>query len=227
MEGTVLAPSLGARHAASRPGIAGLSTLIYDADVITLEEIARKPRREVAALNGVGRVSLARLDIWMPHEPVQAPAEVPTFHEFASQWLDGRMGELRPRTIADYEWALSYQLLPMFSEHRLSAITVAEVDRYKAAKLAEGKLGASQINKTLKLLAQILDMAIEYQLVDRANPARGRRRVKRRSLSGRGSSPSSSLPCSKPRAQRTGRSSPCWPARGCEWGRPWRSTGAA
>jgi integrase len=66
--------------------------------------------------------------------------------------------------------------LPCFAEHRLDAITVREVDHYKTAKLAEGVIGPSQINKTLKLLAMILDTAIEYELVDRANPARGRRR---------------------------------------------------
>ena len=116
--------------------------------------------------------------IWQPHEPMAAPVrpEVPTFHAFASEWLDGRRGELRPRTVADYEWALSYHLLPFFKGHQLDAISVAEVDRYKAAKVRAGRLGAAQINKTLKLLAQIMDVAIEYELVDRANPARGRRR---------------------------------------------------
>ena len=51
-----------------------------------------------------------------------------------------------------------------------------EIDSYKAAKVREGRLGPSQINKTLKLIAQVLDVAIEYELVDGANPARGRRR---------------------------------------------------
>jgi integrase len=116
--------------------------------------------------------------IWKPHkpEPIEAPAAVPTFHEFSSDWLAGRHGEIRPRTVADYEWAFSYHLLPFFKGHLLTEITVAEVDRYKAAKLRAGKLGAAQINKTLKLLAMVMDMAIEYELVDRANPARGRRR---------------------------------------------------
>ena len=95
---------------------------------------------------------------------------------FASEWLAARKPELRPRTVADYEWALSYHLLPFFRDHRLTAITVAEVDRFKSAKLREGKLGAAQVNKVLKLLAQIIDMAIEYELIHRANPARGRRR---------------------------------------------------
>ncbi len=116
--------------------------------------------------------------LWRPQRretAVSAPS-APTFHVFASEWLDGRRGELRPRTVKDYEWALSYHLLPFFKDHHLDQIGPAEVDAYKAAKLREGKLGAAQINKTLKLLAQIMDMAIEYELVDRANPARGRRR---------------------------------------------------
>src|SRR5262245_38294441 len=39
--------------------------------------------------------------IWRPHEPerVEAPREVPSFHEFASEWLHGREPELRPKTI--------------------------------------------------------------------------------------------------------------------------------
>lgn len=51
--------------------------------------------------------------IWQPYEPaaVEAPTEVPAFHEFASEWLAGRAPELRPRTVTDYEWALSYHLL--------------------------------------------------------------------------------------------------------------------
>jgi hypothetical protein len=116
--------------------------------------------------------------IWQPHkpEPVAAPAGAQTFHEFASEWLHTRRAELRPRTIEDYEWAPSYHLLPYFKAYTLDAITVADVDAFKAAKLREGKLGPAQINKVLKLLGQIMDMAIEYELTDRANPARGRRR---------------------------------------------------
>jgi integrase len=115
---------------------------------------------------------------WRPYEPepVEAPTEVPTFHQFASEWLGARTPELRPRTIDDYCWALSYHLLPFFQRHRLSEVTVREVDAYKSAKVGEGKLGPAQINKTLKLLAQIMDAAIEYELVAGANPARGRRR---------------------------------------------------
>jgi integrase len=120
--------------------------------------------------------------IWQPHEPaaVEAPTEMPTFHVFASEWIEARRPELRERTIKDYEWALGYHLLPFFKDHLLPAITAAEVDRYKAAKVREGKLAPAQINKTLKRLSQVLDLAVDYGHIP-SNPAAsrgGRRRVK-------------------------------------------------
>jgi len=78
--------------------------------------------------------------------------------------------------VADYSYGLSHHLLPFFAGYRVAEITPQDVDRYKATKLAEGRLAGAQINKSLKLLAQILDVAIEYEITDRANPARGRRR---------------------------------------------------
>ena len=63
----------------------------------------------------------------------------------------------------------------------LGALGAEDVDRYKAAKLREGLLGPNQINKSLGLLAHILDAAADYGHLDPArNPARGsRRRLKR------------------------------------------------
>jgi len=34
-------------------------------------------------------------------------------------------------TRLDYRWQLSHHLLPLFKDHRLSQITIAEVDRYR------------------------------------------------------------------------------------------------
>lgn len=115
--------------------------------------------------------------IWQPHEPepVEAPTEAPTFHEFASDWLAARRSELRERTVADYRWALELHLLPYFAGHRLSEITVEEVDRYRTAKMQEGKLAANSVNKVLTRLAQILEVAVEYGHIER-NPAKGKRR---------------------------------------------------
>jgi integrase len=148
-----------------------------------------------------------RRGIWQPAEPEPAP-EVnrdPTFHEFASQWFDASQGEWRPKTVRDYEWQLTSHLLPFFKNHRLSQITVAEVDRYRQAKVAQNKaiqaaaakgkpqieeyvdkrgrkhhrprrvLSVTSINKTITRLGQILEVAAEYGLIA-ANPAKGRRR---------------------------------------------------
>jgi integrase len=126
--------------------------------------------------------------IWRPYEPAQVPhaPEAPTFHEFASEWLENREPELRPKTVASYRWQLTTHLLPHFARMRLDLIGPEGVDRYKAAKLREGALGPNQINKSLGLLAMILDAAGDYGHVDPArNPARGRRRRVKRSAPSR------------------------------------------
>ena len=68
-------------------------------------------------------------------------------------------------------------LLPFFQNHRLSQITVAEVDRYRESKVREGVLSATSINKTITRLGQILEIAVERDLIAR-NPAKvgGKRR---------------------------------------------------
>jgi integrase len=61
---------------------------------------------------------LADRGIWKPHKPEQAPmpAEVPTFHVFASEWLAGKRSEVREGTAADCQWALELHLLPHFAQ---------------------------------------------------------------------------------------------------------------
>jgi integrase len=103
------------------------------------------------------------------------------------------------QTRVDYRWRLSNHLLPHFANRGLSAITVEEVDRYRRAKVRESKateaarqkqlampkdqrerlarpLSNSSINKTTRLLAVILEQAVEYGYIDR-NPARGKKRL--------------------------------------------------
>lgn len=121
-----------------------------------------------------------RRGTWRPpeQEPAAKPKDDPTFHEFASQWLDARRHELAPRTIEDYELNLSHHLLPFFQGHRVSEITAREIDRYKAEKvrereaaLVERPLSNRTINKTLTRLGQILDVALRYELID-SNPVK-------------------------------------------------------
>jgi integrase len=117
-----------------------------------------------------------RRGIWQPPSRApEPPAEAPTFHEFASEWMAAKEPELRERSAEDYRWALTHHLLPFFADHRLDSITIREVDRYKAVKLREGALSPATLNKTITRLAQVLEVAVEYGYLP-ANPARGRRR---------------------------------------------------
>lgn len=138
---------------------------------------------------------------WQPPAPdvePEAPRVEPTFHEFATDWLERRKLEgLRPTTIAYLHWALCDHLLPHFARLQLSQITIEEVDRYMAAAAAESErrrraiasgrplrdvdrrvlrpLAPSSINKTAVVLAAVMEVAVEYGHLVR-NPAKGRRR---------------------------------------------------
>jgi len=124
-----------------------------------------------------------RRGIWQPIEPAaepDLPRAIPSFHEFASRWYErqelegGQRGRgLSAKGREDLRWRLSNHLLPFFAAMRLDAINVEDVDRYRLAKVRHGALGPNSINKTLNTLAAILELAVEYELID---PARGRRR---------------------------------------------------
>jgi integrase len=118
--------------------------------------------------------------IW--REPKAAPViettqDEPTFHELSSEWVAARTNEVDDRTVEHWRWALSCHLLPYFKDYLSSQITVAKIEGYKAAKLKEEEpLSNNSINKTLKVLAQVLDYAQDLGYLGSDNPARGRKR---------------------------------------------------
>lgn len=120
-----------------------------------------------------------RRGIWRPPDPEPAPEpprQMPTFHEFASEWYERRALEgLRQRSLEYLKWALSDHLLPYFADMPLDRISVEEVDRYSRGKVAEGRLGGRSINKTLETLSAVMELAVEYGYVG-SNSAKGRRR---------------------------------------------------
>ena len=85
----------------------------------TSEECWDRPKAEAELRHVLADVERG---IWQPPASPTVPKvrEVPSFHVLASEWLRGREPELRPRTIEDYRWLLSYHLLPFF---RTSAST--------------------------------------------------------------------------------------------------------
>ena len=148
-----------------------------------------------------------RRGIWSPvkPQPKRLPDNDPRFRDFATNWLRMSQPEWEPKTVSDYEWQLVHHLLPFFGDHRLSDITIAEVDRYKQTKASEARilqaaiaegnvlvtkhvdkngqkrtrrvrpLSPTSINKTIGRLSQILGVAVEYGLIQ-SNSAKGRRR---------------------------------------------------
>jgi len=154
---------------------------------VTLRFSAYGQRYELPAGTDDETRARARLDeivdqvkrgTWQPPTPIKLTprhAAEPTFGAFAEEWFNGKARDLSPRGRDDYLWALNNHLLPYFTEMLLSEITVQTVDAYRQAKLSEGKLGGTSVNKTIARLAQILDLAVEYGYIS-ANPARGRRR---------------------------------------------------
>ncbi len=142
---------------------------------------------------------------WRP-APTEARREDPGFHAFASEWLHAREAEgLAEKTLVAFHWSIEKHLLPFFKDHLLSEITVREVDRYKTRKAVERQaieteraealkrgerfterpLGNGSINHTLRHLAQILESAVEYGLLE-TNPAAGKRRRLKASRPGSG-----------------------------------------
>jgi integrase len=146
-----------------------------------------------------------RLGIWGPkvREQIEQPPEVPTLHEFASQWWARAEPNLAPNTRLDYRWRLDH-LLAYFAPYPLDAITYDTVETYIAVKMneaerireaqANGKpltqkymvgdqqreraarpLSPRSINMTITLLAAILEGAVERGLIP-VNPAKGKAR---------------------------------------------------
>ena len=128
---------------------------------------------------------------------------VPTFHEYASAWLEAKIaGSIGDRPIDantqnDYRWRLTKHLLPFFAQYRLDAIDADGVPGVQgqeargsgraararstpvptSARRAEGehdRSGPASIRKLITCLAAILDEAVEDGHIER-NPARGRR----------------------------------------------------
>jgi integrase len=125
--------------------------------------------------------------VWRPPpSPLDANDRDPTFHEFATLWLDEKEADLERNTYADYLNLLTNHLLPAFHDRRLSQIDYEAIRSYRTARLREGArrrrandagaplrdrrerplrpFGARQVNASIRLLAQILDRAVRSEL---------------------------------------------------------------
>jgi integrase len=136
-----------------------------------------------------------------PAEELPLEERDPTFHVWASRWLEMRAGEIEPKTYEHYEYLLRCHLLPALHSYRLTDVTYRVVDEFKRRKVdemrriqaaakagvtlrhADGrpmKLSAKTINHAIDLLSAILGTAARDDELDiKLNPADDRRlRVK-------------------------------------------------
>ena len=125
--------------------------------------------------------------VWRPPAPPLDPSDRdPTFHEFATFWLDEKEADLERSTYEDYLNLLTNHLLPAFHDKRLSEIDYEAIRAYRTARLREGArrrraseagaplrdrrgrplrpFGPRQVNASIRLLAQILDRAVRSEL---------------------------------------------------------------
>jgi integrase len=123
-----------------------------------------------------------------------------SFRGFAGRWWNSKRLRISENTIVDYEWRLSY-LRRFFDRYDLSRIDVALVDRFRDELSQEAEtirlatergrrltetvtdrrgrtyqrqrrpLSNTSINAMMTLLGQILQQAVDYELVAR-NPVR-------------------------------------------------------
>jgi Phage integrase, N-terminal SAM-like domain len=69
-----------------------------------------------------------------PAEELPLEERDPTFHVWASRWLDMRTGEIEPKTFEHYEYLLRCHLLPALHGYRLTDLTYRVVDEFKKRK---------------------------------------------------------------------------------------------
>jgi integrase len=112
----------------------------------------------------------------LPGSALRARAPV-TFEEASSEWLR-YIREDRARrssTVLDYERVLRNVLLPVFGAVPIDALTARDIDRFRAALVAERRLSGRTINKYLAQLHSIFRRAQRiYGLA--GNPAAGAER---------------------------------------------------
>jgi Phage integrase, N-terminal SAM-like domain len=96
-----------------------------------------------------------------------------TVHVTASRWWQRRNAELAPNTRLDYKWRLDH-VLRYLARATTAQLDVHRIDTFRGELQAAG-LSPRSVNMVLDLLAQVLDDALAYGLLE-ANPARGKRR---------------------------------------------------
>lgn len=102
-------------------------------------------------------------------EPFLDRRKVPTFGDFADQWIEEGRARWRWSTLAQYRNVLAKQLVPAFGRLRLTAITESSILQ-RVTAWSDGGLSARRINLIVVLLKGILKAATRRHAIV-INPA--------------------------------------------------------
>jgi integrase len=101
-----------------------------------------------------------------------ASKEVLTVSGFQEHFMTFSKTNNKPSTVSAKEGLLRIHLLPFFGSMKLDAIGPAEVEGYKATKLDED-FEKKSINNHLTALRKLLNLAVEWGALERAQKVRG------------------------------------------------------
>jgi len=139
------------------------------------EFFEERKKSPVAGKTGTQRYAEARAAHVVRESVAPAPVtrkEVPTVSGFRESFMTYSKTNNKPSTVYAKEWMLNAHLIPFFGRMRLDEIGPAEIERYKAGKLESGLLRKS-INNHLTALRKLLNLAVEWNVLDRAPKVRG------------------------------------------------------
>lgn len=91
-----------------------------------------------------------------------------TFGEWAEEWLEARVTEIKPTTFMSYKGLLEVHLRPAFGQTSMSQIRPLDVQRL-LAKMADAGLSRSRLRQARQLLSMILNAAADNGYIGR-NP---------------------------------------------------------
>ncbi len=97
--------------------------------------------------------------------------DVPLLNLWAERYIAAQRGRLTPKTQALYESLLRSCISPVLGSRRLDRLQKIEIREWVAALTARG-LSASRVRQALVVLSQVLDAAVDDDLIS-INPCRG------------------------------------------------------
>ena len=114
----------------------------------------------------IARAELASED----GRPIDSESARVTFKEFVIDWKKSKL-DISGKTLGTYNSQLKLYLIPSFGERKLTSITTADIKKWVASLVDDG-IGPTTIRQCYRLLHQILQSALEDELLGR-NPAVG------------------------------------------------------